>query len=213
MFFVKHRKILFTRETHRGRWSASRAGCGGRWPHRWCSEPPDWAPSSRTCLSSPCGGWRFVTCALCVAGRQQGHGGRCGSSSSIATYLKTEKDSVRPKDSRKSRIWNIQYVKLSEQTEMFIAHWQWTCLWTSRPLVLLSVLRSSYSLSLTLSMIKSINCRSLLNEDNKWAFALLKWWQQYFLFYNKIEFRYSYKVTGDKCTMCDHRPEMCSLTI
>lgn len=75
-------------ETHRGRWSASRAGCGGRWPHRWCSEPPGWAPSGRKYQSSPYDGWRCATFALCAADRPQDHDGRCGSSSWTVTYLK-----------------------------------------------------------------------------------------------------------------------------
>lgn len=78
----------FTKETHRGRRWASRVDCGGQWPHRWCWEPPDWAPSSRKCLSSPCGGSRCATCAPYVASRQRGRGGRCGNSFSIVTCLK-----------------------------------------------------------------------------------------------------------------------------
>lgn len=132
-------------ETHRGRWSASRAGCGEQWPRRWCWGPPGWAPSGRRCPSSPCGGWRCATCALCAAGRQRGLDGRCGSSSWTATCLGGKKRVRR--SVRIGKCWASDGLEAKAST-----HWLWTCRWTSRPPVLLSWRRSSYWPALTLHM-------------------------------------------------------------
>lgn len=50
--------------THRGSLTATGAGCGERWPHKACLEPPGSALSSRKCASSPHGGWRCAADAL-----------------------------------------------------------------------------------------------------------------------------------------------------
>lgn len=46
--------------THRGSWTATEAVCGEQWPHTACWELPDPALSSRKCVFSPRGGWRYA---------------------------------------------------------------------------------------------------------------------------------------------------------
>lgn len=167
-------------KTHRGRWSASRVGCGGRWPHRWCSEPQDWAPSSRKCLSLPYAGWRCATCALYAAGRPRGHAGHCGNSFSTVTCLgdkEGETKTTKHEEAGGRRPGNMQgtwhvsnwrvkgWPKRTDMTKSS-THWLWTCRWTFHPLELLSVRPSSYSLSLTLKVLTQI---------------LKHWWQPIFL--------------------------------